>query len=146
LIDTWLLLRDIELGGERNRGLYVLKSRGMKHSNQIREFLLTDEGVRLVDVYSGPDGVLTGSMRVAREAARVASARSRSDEAAHKRRELERKKKSLEAQLTLMTAELEAQKDELARLTEQGRSVEDWAAKESAEMTRSRGGRDRDPR
>ena len=63
LIDTWLLVRDIELGGERNRGLYVLKSRGMAHSNQIREYLLTDHGVELKDVYVGPEGVLTGSMR-----------------------------------------------------------------------------------
>ena len=68
LIDTWILLRDIELGGERNKGLYILKSRGMKHSNQIREYLLTPEGIQLQDVYIGPEGVLTGSMRAAQEA------------------------------------------------------------------------------
>ena len=68
LMDTWLLLRDIEIGGERNRGLYVLKSRGMAHSNQIREFLLSDRGIDIVDVYLGPGGVLTGSARVAQEA------------------------------------------------------------------------------
>ena len=56
LMDTWLLLRDIEVDGERNRGLYILKSRGMAHSNQIREFLLTDHGVELLDVYLGPAG------------------------------------------------------------------------------------------
>src|SRR5262249_5464321 len=71
LIDTWLLLRDIELGGERNRGLYVLKSRGMNHSNQIREFRLTARGIELLEVYSGPQGVLTGSMRAAQEAREV---------------------------------------------------------------------------
>ena len=68
LIDTWLLMRDIELGGERNRGLFILKLRGTAHSNQIREFQLTDHGVELRDVYVGPDGVLTGSMRLAQEA------------------------------------------------------------------------------
>ena len=68
LIDTWLLLRDIEIGGERNRGIYVLKSRGMAHSNQIREFLLTNNGIVLQDVYVGMEGVLTGSSRVAQEA------------------------------------------------------------------------------
>jgi len=68
LIDTWLLLRDIEIGGERNRGLTILKSRGMAHSNQIREFLLTDHGVELYDVYVGPGGVLTGSARLAQAA------------------------------------------------------------------------------
>ena len=67
LIDTWLLLRDIEIGGERNRGLYVLKSRGMAHSNQIREFRLTNNGIELLDVYVGADGVLTGSARLSQE-------------------------------------------------------------------------------
>ncbi len=68
LIDTWLLLRDIELNGERNRGMYVLKSRGMANSNQIREFILTDHGVKLREVYVGASGVLTGSARIAQEA------------------------------------------------------------------------------
>jgi circadian clock protein KaiC len=68
LMDSWLLLRDIEANGERNRGLYVLKSRGMAHSNQIREFLLTDHGIDLADVYLGTEGVLTGTARLAQEA------------------------------------------------------------------------------
>src|SRR6185369_5052085 len=67
LMDAWLSLRNLESNGERNRGLYVLKSRGMSHSNQIREFLLTDQGVQLLDVYTGPEGVLTGSARVSQE-------------------------------------------------------------------------------
>ncbi len=70
LIDTWLLLRDIELNGERNRGLYILKSRGMAHSNQIREFLLTENGVQLTEVYLGPEGVLTGSARLSQKPGR----------------------------------------------------------------------------
>ena len=64
LVDTWLILRDLELNGERNRGLHILKARGMAHSNQIREFRLTNQGIELLDVYLGPDGVLTGSARV----------------------------------------------------------------------------------
>ena len=68
LVDTWLLLRDIESGGERNRGLYILKARGVAHSNQIREFLLTDHGVELREVYLGEAGLLTGSARVTQEA------------------------------------------------------------------------------
>lgn len=66
-MDAWLLLRNLESNGERNRGLYVLKSRGMAHSNQIREFLLTDHGVQLRDVYVGPSGLLTGTARDAQE-------------------------------------------------------------------------------
>ena len=64
LIDTWLFVRDLEIGGERNRGLYVVKSRGMAHSNQIREFRLTNHGIELLDVYVGSEGVLTGSARL----------------------------------------------------------------------------------
>ncbi|MFA7465174.1 MAG: circadian clock protein KaiC, partial [Syntrophales bacterium] len=67
LVDTWIFLRDIELGGERNRGLYILKSRGMAHSNQIREFLITSNGIDLLEVYLGPEGVLTGSSRASQE-------------------------------------------------------------------------------
>src|SRR6476620_1052597 len=67
LVDAWLLVRDIESNGERNRGLYIMKSRGMKHSNQVREFVITDKGLDLVDVFLGPEGILTGSAREAQE-------------------------------------------------------------------------------
>ncbi len=69
LVDAWITIRDIEIDGERNRGLYIIKSRGMKHSNQIRELVITDEGVNLEDVYLGPDGILTGSARIAHQLA-----------------------------------------------------------------------------
>src|SRR4030066_206706 len=94
LIDTWLLLRDIEIGGERNRGLYILKSRGMAHSNQIREFLLTDKGIDLIDVYKGGENVLTGSARAAQEARERAEETLRSEEIELKKRELARKRQA----------------------------------------------------
>jgi len=96
LTDTWLLVRDIELGGERNRALYVLKSRGMRHSNQIREFLLTDRGVRLVEVMKRRE---LARKRKALEAKLVelqAELEAQSDELAH----LEDQGRSEEAQLT----------------------------------------------
>jgi circadian clock protein KaiC len=99
LVDTWLLLRDIELAGERNRGLYVLKSRGMPHSNQIREFLITPEGVQLEDVYVGPEGVLTGSMRAAQEARDAAEALELQQEIEAKQREVDRLRTTLEIRL-----------------------------------------------
>src|SRR4029077_9732465 len=95
LIDTWLFLRDIELSGERNRGLYILKSRGMAHSNQIREFLLTDRGIQLTEVYLGPEGVLTGSARLAQEEKATATAVQRKLEVERKRRELARRQQTL---------------------------------------------------
>ena len=112
LIDTWLLVRDIEIGGERNRGLYILKSRGMAHSNQIREFLLTDHGVELRDVYVGASGVLTGSARLSQEAQEQAGKLTRQQETEHRQLKLDRKRKALEAQIAALRAEFEAQETE----------------------------------
>jgi circadian clock protein KaiC len=109
LIDTWMLVRDIELSGERNRGLYVLKSRGMNHSNQIREFLLSAEGIRLVDVYLGPSGMLTGSARVALEEQERDASIRQADESEIKLVQLERKRKAMEAQIEALRAEFEAE-------------------------------------
>lgn len=115
LIDTWLLLRDIELNGERNRGLYILKSRGMAHSNQIREFLLTDRGVQLTEVYLGPEGVLTGSARLAQEAKEKAKAVQRSLEIERKRGELSRRQQALEAQIAVLQLQFQTEKEEMER-------------------------------
>jgi len=97
LMDTWILLRNLEHNGERNRGLYVLKARGMTHSNQIREFILTDHGVDLINVYTGPGGVLTGTARVVQEARENAEALRRQAEIARRRRDLAHKRAALEA-------------------------------------------------
>ena len=113
LIDTWFLLRDIELNGERNRGLYILKSRGMAHSNQIREFLLTDHGVELTEVYLGPEGVLTGSSRLAQEAKENATAVQRSLGIERKRGELARGQKALEAQIAVLELQFQTDKEEI---------------------------------
>jgi circadian clock protein KaiC len=109
VIDTWLLLRDIDSEGERNRCLSILKSRGMAHSNQIREFLLTDHGVELRDVYVGPEGVLTGSARLTKEAENEASLLIRNQEVELRRIELERKRTTLEAQIAMLRAEFAVQ-------------------------------------
>jgi circadian clock protein KaiC len=115
LMDTWILVRDIELGGERNRGIYVLKSRGMNHSNQIREFVITSQGIDLLEVYTGPQGVLTGSARISREAEERSAAMMREQELAHMHRELERKRKILEVRIESMRAEFETEHEALQR-------------------------------
>ncbi len=138
LIDTWLLLRDIELGGERNRGLYVLKSRGMAHSNQIREFLITDHGVELCDVYVGPRGVLTGSARLAQEAQEKAAETERSQEAEHQRSELERKRKALELQIASMRAEFELQEAQYLKAMQQDQAREAQLTRDRLDMGASR--------
>jgi circadian clock protein KaiC len=138
VVDTWILLRDIELGGERNRGLYVLKSRGMAHSNQIREFLLTSHGVDLRDVYVGPEGVLTGSMRLAQEARERAVEAERRRETERGLRAQERKRRALEAQIALLRAELDEQGEAVDRATSDQRSREEREEDERSEMSRSR--------
>jgi circadian clock protein KaiC len=138
VIDTWILLRDIELGGERNRALYLLKSRGMAHSNQIREFLLTPRGIELQDVYVGPEGVLTGSMRLAQEAREREAEAARRREAQSNLRLHERKRRALEAQIALLEAELEDEGQAAERASSDESSREKRGQDERAEMSRSR--------
>lgn len=138
IIDTWILLRDIELGGERNRGMYVLKSRGMAHSNQICEFLLTDRGIELRDVYVGPEGVLTGSMRLAQEARERAAALARRREAERKRREFERRRSAIEARIAALRGELEAIGEVADESAEELRLSEQQSEHDRASMARSR--------
>ena len=119
LIDTWLVLRDMESGGERNRGLMILKSRGMAHSNQIREFLLTEHGIELRDVYIGPTGVLTGSARLAQEAREEDEERQQLYALEERRRQSKRKRTVLEAQLAALQADIAAEDAELQQYTRQ---------------------------
>ena len=136
LIDTWILLRDIELGGERNRGIYILKSRGMAHSNQIREFRLTDKGIDIIDVYTGPAGVLTGTARTAQEAKERSEEALRKEEIERKERELERQRKAMEAQIAAIRAEFESREDELKKLTQQEKRREESQEEARAEISR----------
>jgi len=119
LIDTWLLLRDIELQGERNRGLYILKSRGMAHSNQIQEFLITNQGIDLIDVYTGSGEVLTGSARAVQKAGETALEQARRHETARRLREQERKRKALETKIAALRAEFEVETEEAQLITEE---------------------------
>jgi circadian clock protein KaiC len=119
LMDAWLLLQDIEGNGERNRVLYVLKARGMAHSNQVREFLISSKGIDMMDAYIGPSGVLTGSARAAQTARENAEALGRQQEAASRKRELERTRLALERQISALRAEYEVSAEELRRIDEQ---------------------------
>jgi circadian clock protein KaiC len=119
LADTWIRLRDIEFSGERNRGIYILKSRGMAHSNQIREFVLTDKGVNLLDVYVGPSGVLTGSARLSREAQEKAKDLLRQQDTQIKQLHLERKRKAMEAQIADIRAEFKTEEAEVKKSIKQ---------------------------
>jgi circadian clock protein KaiC len=119
LMDSWLLLQDFEGNGERNRVLYVLKARGMAHSNQIREFLISNRGVDLVDAYIGASGVLTGSARAAQGALEKAAVLASQQEAARRKRELERKREAIERQIGGLRSDYESETLELRRIDEQ---------------------------
>ena len=138
IVDTWLFMRDIELDGERNRALYVLKSRGMAHSNQLREFLLTERGVDLLNVYVGPEGVLTGSSRLSQEAREEAAAVDRRQEAERKERERTRKREALEARIAALRKEFEVEEEEAATSVSQDVSREKVIAENRAAMSRIR--------
>jgi circadian clock protein KaiC len=117
LIDTWLFVHDIELGGERNRGLYILKSRGMAHSNQVREFVLSNHGIELLDVYLGPSGVLTGSARSAQEAGEQAEEAASKRELQRRQTEVEAQRKALEAQIAALQAQVVVQNQAVEQLS-----------------------------
>jgi circadian clock protein KaiC len=138
MIDTWLVLRDIEIGGERNRGLSILKSRGMPHSNQIRECLLTDHGMELCEVYVGAGGVLTGSARLAQEAQEQALKLTRKQEVERRQLELESKRRALEAQIEAMRAEFDVQEAEAMKIIGQEQAQALQLVLERAEMGQSR--------
>jgi len=138
LMDTWLLLKNIEVGGERNRALYVLKSRGMEHSNQIREFVLTDDGLRLLDVYLGPEGVLTGSARVSQEGREKAAGTSRRQQLEGSRRELERKRQIFEARMTMLRAEFEMEEEQIKRSISESTLLDKELLQDRGQMVRSR--------
>jgi circadian clock protein KaiC len=117
LVDNWISVRDLEGVGERNRGLSILKARGMSHSNQVREFLVTDHGIQLLDVIIGPAGIITGAgrftQRIQEEAQRVV----KQHEAARRDRELERKRRVLEATIANLRTEFETVEEELRRVS-----------------------------
>jgi circadian clock protein KaiC len=107
LMDTWLLLYNRESNGEHNRQLYVLKSRGMAHSNQIREFVLSSEGIKLREAYIGPEGVLTGSARLAQEAKEKAAQLVRQQEMSRHSREADRRRREITTQIAALQSQLE---------------------------------------
>jgi circadian clock protein KaiC len=139
LMDTWLLLRDVQNGAERNRFFDVVKSRGMPHSHQMREFLLTDHGVELRDVYVGPSGLLlAGGAREVLEAQEKAQTLVRGQEIEGKKRKLESKRQALEAQIAVLQAEFEVEESEAAKTIGQDQKRAGVLAGDRVQMARQR--------
>ena len=137
-MDAWLLLRNLESNGERNRGLYVLKARGMAHSNQIREFVLTDHGVQLIDVYVGPSGLLTGSARIAQDLREKVDAANRKQQLERKQLELKQKRLQMETQIERLRAEFKIEEQSILRGVDDMNLIDKDASLARAAMGHSR--------
>jgi circadian clock protein KaiC len=140
LMDSWILLRNLESDGERNRGLYVLKSRGMAHSNQIREFRLSNRGITLDPVYIGSAGVLTGTARSNQEARERAETLRRTEARQRIRRQLERKRRTLEAEVAALRLAFDAETEELSAELAEADLQERTLATDASARAHLRGG------
>lgn len=138
LMDTWIDLRAIESNGERNRTIDIIKSRGMRHSNQMREFIITDNGIKLKDLYLGPAGMLIGSARVSQIALEKAQKLQRQQEIDHKQREVERKRAIMEAKITEIKSQFEAEREELEKTIKQDGLKEEILEMDRREVARIR--------
>ena len=138
LMDAWLRLESIPVGGERNRTLYVLKSRGMDHSNQIREFVITDHGLQLPDAYLGPEGALTGSARLSQEAREKAAGTARQQETDSRRRELEHRRRIFEARLAMLRAEFGMEQEKIQQSISESDVLDERLLQDRGQMVRSR--------
>ena len=138
LMDTWLLVKNIESNGERNRGLYILKARGIAHSNQVREFILTEHGIELIDAYIGAEGVLMGSARSSQIARETAAEVERRLVTERKERELQRKRDLYEAQLVTLKGQYESERDLILRELDEAKQREKVIADQRLEIARLR--------
>lgn len=145
LVDAWILVRDIEFNGERNRGLYVMKSRGMKHSNQVREFVITGEGLDMIDVFLGPDGILTGSARDQQMLLEKTGEAIRTSAVGRKDREILRKRQVLEAKIASLNSEFESVEEELNKVYLEEELKKQILDKSREEVTRMRRGEHTEP-
>ncbi|HYG39720.1 MAG TPA: circadian clock protein KaiC [Cytophagales bacterium] len=137
LMDTWIFVQDLMGDAERNRGISILKSRGMGHSNQVREFLITNNGIKLLDVHLGPNGVLIGSARLSHTLQEKVIIKSGQNEVERKNRELERKRRILEANIAKLQTEFESTEEELKIINSEEKSIQEALAKGRAEIVQS---------
>ncbi|TGE24410.1 circadian clock protein KaiC [Hymenobacter aquaticus] len=135
LVDTWISVRDLEGIGERNRGISILKSRGMSHSNKVREFLVTEEGIQLLDVVIGPGGIVTGASRLTQQLQEQAQLLAAQQELERKDRELERRRRVLEATIGNMRTEFESVEEELRQINTEEQARQQALAEGKAQFT-----------
>jgi circadian clock protein KaiC len=138
LVDAWLSLRDLEMNGERNRALYIMKSRGMRHSNQVREFTITDQGIELINIYLGPEGVLIGSARETQQLEDKTGAELRDYAMSRRDREIQRKRTVLDSRIASLQEEFESLKEELSKTFQEEELRKELLEKNRADLTAKR--------
>jgi circadian clock protein KaiC len=138
VMDVWISLRMVESDGEQNRLLHIIKARGMAHSRQVREFVLSAKGVQLLDVYVGPSGVLTGSARVAQENREHAERLERQRRFERQQSELKRKKLELETRMAALKDEIRGVQAELELGVSQETADRRATSEAARQMTRIR--------
>jgi len=138
LMDAWLILKNVEGNGERNRAFSIIKSRGMAHSNQLREFVLSDTGIQLLDVYKGSEGVLFGSARMAQKSEEIDNRTRKTEEIERKKRELESRRKLMENEIAILREKYEREEEEMKILIGQDISREKAAEKSTKEIATQR--------
>lgn len=147
LADTWLNLSNHELAGERNRVIVVLKSRGTPHSNQLREFVLSDDGIKIVDAYAGEGGLLMGTARLEAQTRARAADQERGEALEADRRRVQARRTAVEAQIAALEAELETDLAAAgANIDERERRQAQLEEDESARGSARAGGRRKDAR
>ncbi len=139
LMDTWILLRQLENGGERNRVLNITKSRGMHHSNQLREFILTDQGIDLVHAYIGSGEVLVGAARLRQETLEAEQLLLRQEDITNKKREHEHKYHALKHQIDALEFEIQSEAIKQQQLDEMENKLTDSHSRYTSVISKLRG-------
>jgi len=138
MVDTWILVRDIETNSERNRGIYILKSRGMNHSTQVREFVITDNGLSLLPIYISAGGILTGSAKLEHTLQKEEQNKLFKNEIKTRNSEIERKRKMMEENIALLKTNFESEVAILNEIEIEGDLLAESKEKDKLEITELR--------
>jgi len=138
MVDTWILVRDIETNSERNRGIYILKSRGMNHSTQVREFVITDDGLSLLPIYISADGILTGSAKLEHTLQKEEQQKIFQSDIKSKTSEIERKRKMMEDNIALLKTNFESEVSILNEIRVEGDLLAKSNERDKLEITNLR--------
>ncbi len=141
--DTWIHVTYVATGGERNRALTIIKARGTNHSNQVRELVLSDQGITLADVYMSGGEILMGTLRWEREQSALAEKRQEQLGRELRRRELEATQAELMDQIRAIRSQIEVGAAQIRSLAEESDEMTGQSTQDQVELLRRRRGDDK---